>query len=158
MSARTEPENCLAAALRMLSRRDHSCSEISTKLFDRGFSRDQIKWAVNECLRLHYLDDARYADMVAGKLQRKGYGCHRLHAALMSKGLDDDTIASCLENYCRENVQIRTCRQALEKKKKGTSLSNRSLGPAENKAKLYRFLVGRGFAPAVVRQVMQEAL
>jgi regulatory protein len=155
MKTQTNSENCLAAALRILTRRDHSCSELSRKLIDRGFSPDQIEWAVSECLRLHYLDDARFADMYANGLQRKGYGCHRIQDKLIAKGLASQVIATCLENCCREKFQIQSCRQAMFKKIKSNQRIDDSV---KVKAKLYRFLFNRGFSPAVIRQVMDEVI
>jgi regulatory protein len=154
MKAQNSSENCFAAALRILTQRDHSCSELSRKLIDRGFSQDQIKSAVSECLRLHYLDDERYADIYAHQLQRKGYGCCRIQQKLIAKGLASQVIASCLENYCQDKVQIQSCRQALHKKLKGNQAIE---GSVEIKARLYRFLLSRGFSPAIIRQVMDDA-
>jgi len=154
MKTQTISENCLATALRILTQRDHSCSELSKKLIDRGFSQDQIKWAVSECSRLHYLDDERYADIYAHQLQRKGYGCHRIQQKLIAKGLPGQVIASCLENYCRDKVQIQSCRQVMHKKLKGNQAIE---GSAKIKARLYRFLFSRGFSPAIIRQVMDDA-
>jgi regulatory protein len=155
MKAQTNSENCFAAALRILTQRDHSCSELSKKLIDRGFSQDQIKWAVSECLRLHYLDDERYADTYAHQLQRKGYGCYRIQQKLIAKELPSKVIAACLENYCRDKVQIQSCRQAMHKKLKGNQAIQ---GSAKIKARLYRFLFSRGFSPAIIKQVMDDAL
>jgi len=154
MKVQTGSENCLAAALRILTQRDHSCWELSKKLIDRGFSQDQIKWAVSECSRLHYLDDERYADIYARQLQHKGYGCHRIQQKLIAKGLPSQVIAACLKNYCRDNVQIQSCRQAMHKKLKGNQAIE---GSAKIKARLFRFLFSRGFSPAIIRQVMDDA-
>lgn len=157
MKVPDEPKNCLAAALRMLSRRDHSCSEITQKLIDRGFARDQIKWTVSECLRLHYLDDERYADGCARQMQRKGFGCRRIRDKLMSKGLNADIVDSCLENYCRENTQITICKLAMDKKIKSAYPPESPAISLKNKAKLYRFLFNRGFSPDIIRYVMEQA-
>lgn len=96
--------------------------------------------------------------MWARQLQRKGYGCHRIREKLLGKGLDSKIVASCLENYCSQNVQTRICRQAMEKKLKGALPAGSPENSLKNRAKLYRFLFNRGFSPAIIRQVMDEAL
>jgi regulatory protein len=154
MKPQANSGNCLVAALRILTRRDHSCSELSKKLIDRGFSQDQIKAAVSECSRLHYLDDERFAGIYVHQLQRDGYGYHRIRQKLVAKGLASQVIASSLEYCCREEVQIQNCRQAMLKKLKGNQSPE---GSVEVKARLYRFLFSRGFSSAIIRQVMAEA-
>ncbi len=155
MKTQTNPRDCLAAALRLLTRRDHSRSELTRKLIDRGFSQDQIKSAISECLRLNYLDDERYAIAYANQLQHKGYGRRRIQQMLMAKGLTFQVIAACLEACCPDTVQIRGCRQTMMKKLKSGQPMEDSV---EARARLYRFLFSRGFSPAIIRQVMDEGL
>ena len=155
MKTQSNPKDCLAAALRLLTRRDHSRWELTRKLIDRGFSQGQIKSAVSQCLHLNYLDDERYATGYTRQLQRKGYGRHRIQQMLTAKGLNFQIIADCLEACCPDKVQIQGCRQAMLKKlKSGQPMED----TAEAKARLYRFLFRRGFSPAIIRQVMEEGL
>ena len=153
MKTQDTAKACFAAALRLLARRDHSCSELYGKLADRGFSRDQIQWAVDRCLRYRYLDDERFAHGYIHQLQRKGYGCRRIEQKLVAKGLDAQIIAACLEPCCRDGVQIRDCRKAIAKKRK---VNLQKDGSAQTKAKLYRFLFNRGFPADVIQQVLKE--
>jgi len=153
MNTWTNPKDCFAAALRLLTRRDHSCTELSKKLVDRGFPQDQIKIAISECLRLNYLDDERYATGYTHQLQRKGYGRYRIQQMLIAKGLTLQVIDTCLDACCPDEVQIQGCRQAMVKKLKSDQPMEDS---AEAKARLYRFLFSRGFSPSIIRQVMDE--
>jgi regulatory protein len=141
--------------LRLLARRDHSCSELSGKLVDRGFSQDQIQRAFGRCLRLGYLDDKRFAFAYVEQLQRKGYGCHRIRQMLVDKGVVYDIISDCLADLCCDTVQARDCRNAALKKLKNSRVSGDS---PKVRAKLYRFLLNRGFPTAVVRQVLDEEM
>jgi regulatory protein len=144
---------CFAAALRLLARRDHSCAELSGKLEERGFSRNQIQRAVDRCLRFYYLDDERFALAYAEQLQRRGYGCRRIQQMLADKGVAHETISGCLEALCSDAVQIRDCRKAVIKKLNKNPSPDAS---PEAKAKLHRFLLGRGFSPTIIRQVLDE--
>lgn len=155
MKTRTTARDCFAAALRVLARRDHSCSELTGKLADRGFAQDQIQWTVDRCLHFRYLDDARFACTYIEQLQRKGYGCHRIQQMLVAKGLAHDIISASLEPCCCDAVQIRDCRKAMVKKL-GRGLKDRDTSGA--RANLYRFLLNRGFSPAIIRQVLDDGM
>jgi regulatory protein len=152
MKTRDTAKACFASALRLLARRDHSCSELSGKLVQRGFSQDQIQWAIERCRRYHYLDDERFACSYVSQLQRRGYGCRRIKQMLAAKGLEDQVIAACLEPCCRDGVQIRDCRNAMEKKlQRWLQVDDFQ----KRRAKLYRFLANRGFAAEIIRQVLE---
>lgn len=153
MKTQATSRDCFAAALRVLAQRDHSCSELSGKLADRGFSKDQIQWAVDQCLRFRYLDDERFACAYIEQLQRKGYGCHRIRQKLENKGVPQPVYSACLELCCCDAAQLQDCRRAMEKKLRGGRNADHSAGA---RAKLYRFLFGRGFSPAIIRQVLDE--
>ena len=155
MENQAAARDCFTVALRLLARRDHSCSELSGKLVDRGFSQDQIQWAVDRCLRFCYLDDRRFASLYMKQLQRKGYGCHRIRQMLVIKGVAHDIISTCLAPLCCDAVQIRDCRNAIIKKLKNSR--NDGASP-EAKAKLHRFLLNRGFSAAIIGQVLEEEL
>jgi regulatory protein len=153
METQTTARDCFTVALRLLTQRDHSCSELSGKLVDRGFPQDQIQWAVDQCLRFRYLDDERFACTYIAQLQRRGYGCHRIQQMLVAKGVAHQIISTRLEPCCCDAVQLRDCRNVMAKKLKGSLYAGDSAGA---KAKLYRFLFNRGFSPAIIRQVLDE--
>lgn len=151
MKNEADARDCFAVALRLLARRDHSCYELSGKLADRGFSQDQIQWVVDRCLRFRYLDDERFTGAYIEQLQRRGYGCHRIQQMLVSKGVAHEIISACLAPLCSDAVQIRDCRNAMIKKLK----KNRPTGDSpEAMAKLHRFLLYRGYSPAIIRKVL----
>ena len=153
MKNQAASRDCYTVALRLLARRDHSCSELSGKLADRGFPQDQIQRALDRCLRFGYLDDKRFACTYVEQLQRKGYGCHRIRQMLVDKGVAHDVISDCLAHLCSDTVQIRDCRDTVQKKVKNNRLSGDS---PKARAKLHRFLLNRGFPAAVIRQVLNE--
>jgi regulatory protein len=153
MKNQTTARDCFAAALRVLARRDHSCTELSGKLADRGFPREHIQWAVDRCLHFHYLDDERFAGAYIEHLRRKGYGCHRIRHMLVTKGVAHDIISTCLAPYCSDAVQFRDCHKAMAKKR---PTGRWGKDAARAKAKLFRFLISRGFPPDIIRQVLDQ--
>ena len=155
MNTQEDPKDCLAAALRLLARRDHSRWELAKKLADRGFNQHLIEWALSECSRLNYQDDERYARAYTRHLQSRGYGCHRIKQMLTSKGLAPPTISAGLKICCREETQLQNCRRALLKKIKNSPPADDG---ARSRERLYRFLFNRGYSPAIIRQAMDEGL
>jgi regulatory protein len=155
MKKQTTARDCFAAALRVLTQRDHSCAELSEKLAARGFPQDQIQWAIDQCLRFHYLDDERFANAYIGQLQRKGYGLHRIQQKLAARGVAGEMMSACLAPFCSDTIQARDCRQAMTKKLKNI----RNIGNSpEARVKLHRFLLNRGFSSAIIRRVLEEEL
>ena len=148
------PENrCLQAALRLLTRRDHSCKELVRKLRLRGFASRQIDESVEKCKRLNYLDDERFSDNYIQLLQRKGFGPNRIQEKLRSRGISNNLIQNKLRRLFPKSVQIEQCRFVLQKKLNRISIASKS---DSLKAGLYRFLSGRGFYPEVIHQILNE--
>lgn len=148
-------QDCLNSALRLLARRDHSCLELSRKLQQRGFDKDQIQPTIDKCLLFNYLDDEKFAQLYTLQLQRRGYGPRRIRQMLSAKGIAPHLIADTLQRNCDESKECEDCRTVLAKKLKALSCEQHEVIP---KARLFRFLSGRGFSPATIRQILDDAL
>jgi regulatory protein len=61
-----------AVALRLLTGRDFSTSELRKRLENRGFDEAATASAIQRCLEAGYLDDQRYAHHLAGRLVSSG--------------------------------------------------------------------------------------
>lgn len=144
---------CLNTALRLLARRDHACSELKRKLKQRRYESEEIDAVLTECRRLNYLDDRKYTFSQIEHLRRKGYGPHRIQQILKTKGLASDLISKAIEKNCTAADQIQDCRNTLSKK---IRQSHNTHLLKENRARLYRFLLQRGYPTAVVQHVMNE--
>lgn len=141
-------------ALQILSRRDHSCTELFKKLQNRGFTKKETQDVILACVRLGYLDDERFADAYLHQLQRKGNGINNIKQKLYSKGISKEIIGNCVASHCTDNIQLNTCRQVLLKKikyLKGIKKIN------DVRPKLHRFLLGRGFSSRIIYQALEEA-
>lgn len=154
MSSRSD-QDCLNTAIRMLTRRDHSATELARKLKQRQFEKDRIQTTLAKCRRLHYLDDEKFAANYILQLQRRGYGPRRIRQKLVEKGLERQLITRALEASGIEKKEFAICQAVLEKKLK-------TLIPGPNqkaiKERLYRFLSARGFSPAVIRETLNQIL
>lgn len=143
----------LDAAFRMLARRDHTRHELILKLRRKGFGRQAIDGAIQRCRELGYLDDAKTARSMAGRLAGKGYGPLRIRQALKQKGLDETLVEKVLADGDEEDDQVQAARKALEKK---ASRLCRESDPWKRRQIAYRFLAGRGFPSSVINRAIND--
>jgi regulatory protein len=133
------------AALRLLTRRDHSRAELMTKLAAQAASSEQLEQVLDRLQGEHLLSDHRFASQrVAARASR--YGNTRLKQELRQKGVGDEDIAAALPEGGDETAR---CRTVWAKK-----FGELPHGP-EERAKQMRFLQYRGFSGEAIRQVMR---
>jgi len=140
-------------ALRILSRRDHSIVELRRKLEKKGFPEGEIRRVLAEGLRLGYLDDERAAHALINRLKRKGCGVRRIRFELRQRGLSGDPFIALLQNCFSPEEELGLARRVLERKLKTCSAAE---GELAKRARLYRFLVGRGFSELSIRAAINE--
>ncbi len=141
------------SALRLLTRRDHSCHELVQKLRQRGFEEEDIRRAVIECRRLNYLDDERTARVFIRQRARQGYGVKRIQYDLHKKGLRGERFEQILERSISEADELAGALRLLQKKRQRFE---RETDPFKRRGKLYRFLHARGFSEGVITRVLQQ--
>jgi regulatory protein len=137
----------------LLARREHSRSELKTKLYSRKFSNASIEYALNECERLGFINDLNFTLRYVAELQFKGYGIFRLREKLYRKGISKDIIETILAKLDQGEEQERA--QALMEKK--LHQLRRETDEQKKRQKLYRYLISRGFSSDMVRELMNEA-
>ncbi len=86
--------NC---AVSLLSRRDHSESELLRKLREKGYT-EGAEDAVEKLKMGGYIDDERFCRLYASELVRlKSYGRRRIEQELYRKGVSRDVISCVLD-------------------------------------------------------------
>lgn len=95
------PEETRKKALALLDRRDYGSEELCAKLIEKGAEPDEARAAVRYMIRVGFIDDERYAAMVARHYAAKGYGAGRVREELRRRKLDrelwDDALAELPE-------------------------------------------------------------
>ena len=138
--------------MRLLGLRMHSEAELTRKLRRRGYEAEDIDGVLASCLRLGYLDDARYATALVER-RAPSRGASAMAAELRSKGIRRDAVDIALAPVDREveieNATILFARYAQS----ATPVTERQLldkvGPR---------LQRRGFGPQVVREACRRHL
>ena len=143
----------LTSVVRLLSRRDHSRRELVAKLQRKGHASAAIDYALSRCSQLGYLDDDRTARTMAAHLADRGYGPRYIRQALQQKGIGEQSIASAMAGHDDETRQLQSARQMLQKKQ---ARLERETDVRKRDQWAYRYLTGRGFAPSVIRQAIDD--
>jgi len=120
-----------------LAAKAQSVAEIEAKLASRGVAADEAAAAIDEALRLGYLDDTELAGQLARGFVARGYGRRRAATALRRRGLAADVSEAALESAYGSTDEVALARRAL-----GT----RSVEDDASRRRAVAFLCRRGFS------------
>ncbi len=139
-------------ALRWLSQREHSRTELERKLARvvedtaDASAQVQIAAALDDLAAKGLINEARVAESVLNSQGRR-FGTRRLKQTLQAKGLDASLVASTLQQA--RTTELERARE-LWRRRFGEPAPD-----AAGRAKQMRFLAGRGFDGEVIRRVVQ---
>ena len=135
-------------AMDLLSRREHSCHELSQKLSRRDFSDEDVAHALLSLQQDNLLNDARFAESYVNQRRQKGYGPLRIRQELIQKGIAATLIDDTLQVYQGDWFEIM---QEQREKKFGRPIPE----DYREKMKQARFLQNRGFSPESVMRLFR---
>ena len=135
------PATAMERALRLLSARSHTGSELRRKLLRAGFPFDEVEQAVAECEKRHYIDDRMFAEDCAGLWLDRGHGARSIRCKLRQKGIPAE-LANDVLSDTEEQEPEAACR-AIESKLPSLL---RETDSRKRRAKALRFLAARGFS------------
>jgi len=136
-------EGAEGAALRLLALREHSRSELRRKLLARGYAEEETEEALDRLAARGDLDETRFVEALTRSELERGRGLLSVRAKLARAGLPEGRPAAGREEERRALLRL---------------LENRGLHPGtltdgKERARIWRFLKGRGFSPALLREV-----
>ena len=135
-------------ALRLLSQREHSRSELERKLAPHEEVPGELSKALDELQGRDFINDGRAIESVVHRRSGK-LGAARVQQELAAKGLTGEAVAEAMAHL--RDTEVERAREVW-RKKFGERASD-----ANARAKQIRFLMTRGFNPEVVRKVVQGA-
>ncbi len=139
------PPPAREAALRLLSRREHSAQELKRKLVARGVEASGAADAVAALAARDLQSDARYADQVVRTRIAQGYGPRRIRAELEHAGLTRDSIRQSLEHAGCDWSEL--AQRTLQRKFRGAAALRR---------KQWQFLHARGFETREIESALGD--
>ncbi len=137
-------------ALKLLAQREHSRSELESKLARHVEEGDDLAAILDDLESKDFINSERVAASVVHRRASR-MGTQRVVQELRSKGLDDALIKSTAAE-----LQSTELERALQVWKSKFGSREPATTPQE-KAKQMRFLAARGFSGDVVRKVLKSA-
>lgn len=131
-------------AVKLLSLRLHTKSELSRKLMTKKFDRVVIEQVLARLAELRLLNDEQFAEIYLENLIRfKTFGYYGLRAKLLGRGIDDTIIQKLLAEQLSFEVETKIAQKVVSKSHK-------------EKDKLQQSLSRKGFRSQVIASVLQN--
>ena len=137
-----------AAAVRLLSRREHSTEELKRKLAAKGYPEGSIATVLDKLGKKKWVSDERFATNYVHYHARRGQGPVRIRAELRQQGITDAQI----QQEIAGGEQDWNGRAAEARRRKFGAELPRS---AAERAKQARFLQYRGFNSDQIRAALK---
>ena len=141
------------AAIKILTRRAHSVSEMKKALARRCEDENRLKSVVERLKRENLIDDARYAKQFARfRTETRKQGQFRIARDLRARGVPDRHIEAALKEATEDANPATVIRQCIERKLRMMrgEIDERKL------RSLYRSLLGAGFPADLIRKEIRR--
>lgn len=147
-------QQAFAAALRILSRRDHSEAELRRKLGDREFDGVVQDGVVARLKGLGYLDDRRSARLWAESAVRNGRGFGpKLRMELTRRGFAPEVVAEVLAEIVASNDERELVRDILARKFPAFDPVTAS---DRDRHRVLGYLQRRGFSAGLLFRILRD--
>lgn len=133
----------------MLARRDHSLSELTTKLLAKGFPAAEIHTIVNHLSQSSLINESRFVENFIRWRRNRGYGPERINLELQARGISAEMIAEQLD--IADNAWLTEASKVWKKRFKGKLPED-----FKNRAKQMRFLQYRGFTREQIANLFED--
>jgi regulatory protein len=141
-------------ALRLLSRRELTSSELRTRLLDRDFPEAEVERVVERLLADRTLNDRRAALAIARTHALvKARGRLRIERELLARGVDQDTARAALDEVFGELSEPELLERALRKRLRAGRIRDQA-----QFRRLYAYLVRLGFPTGTVVGLLKKHL
>lgn len=138
-------ERALKSALNILAFAETTESGLKRKLTDKGYSPEDIEFAVMYMVKHRYLDEKRYLFRLVEYLgNTKLYGKRRIAMQVKQKGFSQKTLSLWLYDALDCVNDVENCKKVLPKVKKDTD------------KKTVEALLRRGFVYGDIKTAMQS--
>ncbi|MCR5546163.1 MAG: recombination regulator RecX [Lachnospiraceae bacterium] len=136
-------------AMHLLEKQDRTKANLTRKLKESGYPDEAVDEAVAYVESYHYIDDDRYARNYV-RYHQEGKSKRKIFEDLFKKGIAKDTINHAIEEeyFASEDDMIL---ELIEKKHYDVETAD-----IKEKAKMYRFLLGRGFRSNDIDRILSK--
>ena len=135
-------------AMNFLARREHSVSELRTKLLKAEFDINEIDNVINKLSKSNLQSDQRFAENYLRYRSQRGFGSQRISLELKQRGVADDIISDTFKQ-----ADIDWFLHAVTQRCK--RFGEQSPEDFKERAKQQRFLQHRGFTHEQISESFQ---
>ncbi len=147
-------------AVWLLARRRYHTAELQQKIMlKKNATLEETEGIIHKLEEYKYINDQEYLSLfIRDQLQRKPQGIRLIKQRLLQKGIPAEQIEAAIAQYHNPAIELEQAQKALQQKIKtlhtATAKAGHSATPQQQKAKLYRFLAGRGFSPQTILKLL----
>ena len=153
LKAETESVLAYEKAIELLSYREHSSSELRTKLLQKSFSRSVIDAVIENMISKGYVDDERFGDLYFRELMRQGkYGPLMIRKKMLEKGVKKEIIDQKIMTVSQDEWE--QCASKLLNKKM-PNIKNK--GESQREIML-RYLMNKGFEYGCIESLIKTVM
>lgn len=126
--------------------------EVKRKLYDYGLKTSEIDELIADLIQSNYLNEERFARSFArGKSKVKKWGRNKILSELRLRKISDYCIRKAMTEI-DDDLYSETLRALIEKKNR----EYKSKNEFEQRAKIARFLMGKGYESDLVWEAVKE--
>lgn len=137
------------ALLKYLTASPRSEKECKSKLYDKGYHKNEVEYAVERAKKYRYINDEEYVrtflSYYGGRLGKKKL----IYKLTQEKGVDRQLVQNIVEDVVSDESELEKCRQEAEKYARQRKLTDKS-----GASKVYAHLVQKGFDGSIIGKVM----
>lgn len=137
----------------LCARSEQAPFDIRKKLGNKGLSVEDSEYVIDELTRRKFIDERRFAGSFArDKVKFASWGKRKIRMALMAKRIPANIIDGALADIEPKEYSAALIRAARAK------AAGLNLHSGEDRAKLYRFLLARGFESSLCSRLLQKLI
>ncbi len=144
-------DKCYNALVKYLAIAPRSEKECKDKLYEKGYHKNEVEFALDKAKRYHYINDEEYVRSFL-LFNSKRYGAKKIAYKLtVEKGVDKTLVDNMIEDNIGDEVQLDTCRAIAEKYIKQKKITDKS-----GYQKVATYLYQKGFSFNIINKVVDD--
>lgn len=150
MTTNLTTAEALSKARAYCARQERAQQEVRDKLYAWGVFPKEVEGIMGQLIGEGYLNEARFAEHFAvSKFRQKGWGRRKIEAALKGKRVSAPCITLALRGIDDEEYE-RDLATAMRKR----SERMHEADPYVKRQKLFKYFLGKGYAPDLVEKAL----
>lgn len=146
------PDQALLKIRNWCAKQERSHSEVRSKLYGFGLKTKDVENIIAELISKNFLNEERFAKQYSGgKFRIKKWGRLKIQNQLKQKNISEYCINKGLQEIT-EKEYVQTLKKLIKKKSKTFHEKNLLV----KKNKLARFLIGKGYEPELVWEMVND--